>query len=217
MKVEPLSDIGLEQALHRLGKPYMAAEPAGCTAEMFSGIVPDLLLDVWRAVGFSGYADGLFWLCDPDEWQPAVDDWISGVELPFRDEWTPFARTAFGRITLWGKNTGRSLTIVPQDGFIIPVDQSLNMVDDLDVAIQLLVALRSDNEMLDEEGDDNKPLFRRLNKRLGGLNSSTMYGCVPAVGLGGSFTPRGMAVVNAVDHVRFLSTVTQRQVMNWAI
>ncbi|WP_410871439.1 GAD-like domain-containing protein [Nocardia sp. A7] len=215
MELESLSDIGLAQALDKLGKAYMTAEPAGRAAEMLSGVVPDLLLDVWRAVGFSGYADGLFWLCDPEEWMPAVDDWISGVDLPFRDEWIPFTRTAFGRMTLWGKNTGRSLTIVPQDGFIIPVDQSSNMVDNLDVVIQLLVALRSDNEMLDEDGDDDKPLFRRLNKRLGGLNSSTMYGCVPAVSLGGSFTPRGMGVVNAVDHVRFLSTVTQRQVMNW--
>ncbi|MFD6393251.1 T6SS immunity protein Tdi1 domain-containing protein [Nocardia sp. NPDC060259] len=54
-----------------------------------------------------------------------------------------------------------------------------------------------------------------MRKKLGGLDVATMYGYVPAVGLGGSFMPGGREIVNAVDHVRFLSTVTPRQVMNW--
>ncbi|GAD82945.1 GAD-like domain-containing protein [Nocardia asteroides] len=57
--------------------------------------MPGLLLDIWREIGFPGYVDGLFWLCNPEEWQPAVDDWIEGLWLPFDDEWVPFTRTAF--------------------------------------------------------------------------------------------------------------------------
>ncbi|MFD3706539.1 GAD-like domain-containing protein [Nocardia sp. NPDC058658] len=215
MAVESLKNIGLERVLADLGDPYMTVEADVDAVDQYVGMVPDLLLDVWRTVGFSGYAGGLLWLCNPAEWQPAVDDWISGLDMPFYDEWVPFKRTAFGTMTMWGKMTGKSLTIVPQEGFIIPVDRSGDMVDEIDVIMQILAALDSDTEMLDTKGDDDKPMFQRVRKRLGGLDASTMYGCVPVVGLGGSFTPRGMGIVKAVDHVRFLSTVTPRQVMNW--
>ncbi|MFC6011502.1 GAD-like domain-containing protein [Nocardia lasii] len=210
-----MKNIGLERVLADLGDPCMSVTADHCIIDKYIGVVPDLLLDVWRTIGFSGYAEGLLWLCDPAEWQPVVDDWISGLDMPFHDEWVPFKRTAFGTMTMWGKETGKSLKIVPQEGFVIPVDRSDSMHDELDIIVQILAALDSDIEMLDTRGDDDKPMFRRVRRRLGGLDSSTMYGCVPAVGLGGSFTPKGMQIVNAVEHVRFLSTVTPRQVMNW--
>ncbi|MFD3428597.1 GAD-like domain-containing protein [Nocardia fluminea] len=210
-----MSPIELEQVLERLGKPYAPVAAEDRVVDRYEGVVPDLLLDVWRTVGFSGFADGLLWLCNPEEWQPAVDEWISGVTLPFHDDWIPFTRTAFGGMSLWGKRTGQSLTIEPRNGFIVPIDQPEMMSSELNIDVQILVGLDPDTEMLDEDGDDGKPMLRRLHKRLGGLDSSTMYGCVPIPALGGSFTPRGMQVVNAVDHVRFLSTVMQRQVMNW--
>ncbi|MGW5440952.1 GAD-like domain-containing protein [Nocardia asteroides] len=215
MEIESVNDFGLEQALSRLGKPHSIVAGESGVIERYRGVVPDLLLEVWREVGFSGFAKGLLWLCNPEEWQPVVDEWITGLSLPFRDEWVPFTRTAFGTVTMWGKRTGVSLTIDPQNGFVVPVDQTETMVDDLETRLQILVALKSDPDMLDENGDDGRPLFGRLYKKLGELDDSTMYGCVPAVGLGGSFTPRGMEIVNAVDHVRFLSAVTPRRVMNW--
>ncbi len=213
-----MTGIGLEKALSSLGEPYEMIASDSDLIDRYVGRVPSILIDIWRTAGFSGYADGLLWLCNPEEWQSAVDDWVYGLDLPFYDDWIPFTRTAFGKMTMWGTGTGRSLTIDPQNGLVIPVDQTDSMTDELDIDLQILVAIDTDPELLDlwdEDGDDDKPMFRRVRKRLGGLNASTMYGCVPAVGLGGSFTPRGMGVVNAVDHVRFLSTVTERQVMNW--
>ncbi|MFE9785852.1 GAD-like domain-containing protein [Nocardia salmonicida] len=218
MEIEPLKDMGVDQAVSRLGTPYSTVAAEDRLVDRYAGRVPDLLLDIWRAVGFSGYADGLLWLCNPEDWKPAVDEWTYGLKLPFCDDWIPFTRTAFGKMTMWGTRTGRSLTIDSQNGLVIPIDQTENMADELDINLQILVAIDTDTELLglwDEDGEDDKPMFRRVRKRLGGLDASTMYGCVPAVGLGGSFTPRGMGIVNAVDHVRFLSTVTQRQVMNW--
>ncbi|MFC9967978.1 GAD-like domain-containing protein [Nocardia ignorata] len=215
MEIESVNDIGLDEVLARLGSPYFSIEAEDRIVEKYVGVVPDLLIDVWRAVGFSGFADGLLWLCNPEEWESALDEWIDGLDLPFRDEWVPFTRTAFGNMTMWGRRTGESLTIDPQNGFVVPVDRSATMNDELEVKLQVLVALNSDVDLLDENGDDDKPMFRRVSKMLGALDASTMYGCVPAVGLGGSFTPPGMKIVNAVDHVRFLSTVTPRRVMDW--
>ncbi|MGM7646434.1 GAD-like domain-containing protein [Nocardia sp. JW2] len=218
MEVESVIEVGVDRVVSKLGIQFSSVPAPASTIDKYVGAVPSLLIDVWRSVGFSGYADGLLWLCNPDEWLPVVDEWLFGLDLPFYDEWVPFTRTAFGRMTMWGKRTGRSLTIEPRNGFIVPVDQSHDMVDELDIQLQILVALNTNAvivDRLDESGDDGKPMFRRVRTRLGDLDASTMYGCVPAVGLGGSFTPRGVQIVNAVDHVRFLSTVTPRQVMNW--
>lgn len=49
------------------------------------------------------------------------------------------------------------------------------MVDDLETRLQILVALKFDLDMLDENGD-GRPLFGRLYKKLGELDDSTMYG-----------------------------------------
>ncbi|MFI1238813.1 GAD-like domain-containing protein [Nocardia salmonicida] len=215
MGVEALSKIGVEQVLARLGAPYSVVPADNHIVDRYSGIVPDILLDVWRSAGFSGYSDGAFWLCNPDEWQPAVDDWLYGLELPFDDEWVPFTRTALGSVSLWGRRTGRSLSFYPHNGFVIPNDRSEMMDTEYGKCAQILVGANPDPAKTDFDGDDGKRMFRRLCKRLGKVDSSTMYGCVPAVGLGGSFTPKGMQIVKAVDHVRFLSTVTPRQVMNW--
>ncbi len=55
----------------------------------FAGLVPDLLIEFWREFGYSGFHNGLLWICDPVEWQPAVDAWTAGLELEMgADTWT---------------------------------------------------------------------------------------------------------------------------------
>ncbi|MFI1238812.1 GAD-like domain-containing protein [Nocardia salmonicida] len=76
MEIEPLKDMGVDQAVSRLGTPYSTVAAEDRLVDRYAGRVPDLLLDIWRAVGFSGYADGLLWLCNPEDWKPAVDEWI---------------------------------------------------------------------------------------------------------------------------------------------
>lgn len=35
--------------------------------DRYSGVLPDALLRIWAEFGWAGFADGRFWLTDPDE------------------------------------------------------------------------------------------------------------------------------------------------------
>ncbi|MFV5192070.1 GAD-like domain-containing protein, partial [Acinetobacter courvalinii] len=77
----------------------------------FEGKLPNQLLEYWKAFGFSGWGNGLFWLVNPDDYQEGLDAWLEHVELPSHEEYFVIARTAFGDLEIWGTIHGHCLTI----------------------------------------------------------------------------------------------------------
>lgn len=177
--------------------------------------VPAALLEVWRTYGFSGFGDGMFWLCDPEEWQPVVDVWTKDLDLEMgADSWLAVARSAFGWMKLWGQRTGMSLTIVPYLGLIFPADRSDKMGSEVKRMSQTYAALTPSREALDQSGEDGSDLYRRVFERLGSVGPGTMYGFVPALALGGIMMPENVEIVDAVVHLQLLSEVTPRRVLH---
>ncbi|MFF0489301.1 GAD-like domain-containing protein [Nocardia sp. NPDC004068] len=203
------------QILRVWGEPTVSVPASVDQIEKFSPDVPGFLVDVWQEVGFSGFMDGLLWLCDPEAWQPAVDAWVSKLELPFGDDrWIAVTRSAFGEMSLWGRRTGMSLTVVPYSGWILPFDGSGEMSSAFDRDNQVYSALAAANrETLDLLGDDGKPLFGRVLAALGPVGPETMYGFVPAPALGGALLPENVEIVDAEVHMQILSQVTPRTIM----
>ncbi|MFE3230177.1 GAD-like domain-containing protein [Nocardia sp. NPDC059228] len=207
----PIKDVS-----KRWGRPTMSVAVPVERFEQYAGQVPDFLLDLWRGFGFAGFRKGLLWLCDPVQWQPTVDAWTSDLDLPFgEDTWVAVSRSAFGRLSLWGRRTGLSLTITPHYGQIFPVDNSENMSDPFSRDVQILANLEAAAIMktLDEDADDDKPLFKRVLKRLGPVGPTTMYGFVPALALGGPMLPNHVEIVDAAVHMEILRQVTPRTLM----
>ncbi|MFB8003509.1 GAD-like domain-containing protein [Nocardia sp. NPDC056000] len=180
--------------------------------EKYRDVVPEFLLRVWRELGFSGFLDGLVWVCDPDVWQPVVDEWTAGLRLSIgSDEWIAVSRSAFGQMQLWGRRTGMSLMIIPHRGWYVVDDCSSEMSNSDDRDLLVYAALvTSDPNSLDIVGDDDKPLFSRVLRRLGPVGAETMYGFVPAAALGGSMLPRNIEILDAAAHMKVLSDVTPR-------
>ncbi|WP_194852707.1 GAD-like domain-containing protein [Nocardia sp. SYP-A9097] len=197
------------------GAPYKSIPIPAERYEKYRGIVPDLLLEVWRNFGFSGFQDGAVWLCDPDAWQPIVDAWTANLSLATGpDEWLAVTRTAFGHMTLWGRRTGMSLHIVPYRGWIVFDDCSAEMGTGEDRDIQVQAALWTmSSEYAEVIGDDEKPLFPRLLKDLGPIDADTVYGFVPAPALGGAMIPRAAEILDANSYLQLLNEVTGRTVM----
>jgi hypothetical protein len=88
--------------------------------EKFRGKLPDKLLEYWQRYGWCGYAKGLFWTVDPDEWEDELEAWVGDTPFMERDSFYVIARSAFGELILWGTNTGQSLKVVPIYGGIFP-------------------------------------------------------------------------------------------------
>lgn len=197
------------------GTPYVFVDVPAERFSEFAGSVPDLLIDFWREFGYSGFHNGLLWICDPVEWQPAVDAWTAGVELATGpDQWIAVTRTAFGAMQLWGRRTGMSLEVVPHHGLIVSSDKSSRMTTADDRNDQIYGHFLSlESETLDIPDEDEQDVFDRVVELNAPVGPDTMYGLVPALALGGSIRAENFETVDARVHMRLLSEMTPRQIM----
>ena len=74
--------------------------------EYYHGKLPNKLLAYWQAYGWCGYADGLFWTVDPEEYDSVVEAWIGETEFMEQDAYHIIARTAFGGLYFWARGPG---------------------------------------------------------------------------------------------------------------
>ncbi|MFC5751677.1 GAD-like domain-containing protein [Actinomadura rugatobispora] len=204
-----------DAVIRKWGVPFSSVPVPGDRYREFGGRVPDALLEAWRKFGFAGFAKGLWWLCDPVAWQPAVDTWTADLELdPGPDRWCAVTRSAFGQLSLWGDRTGMALTINPVFGTIFPDDQSDEMDSQFDRDLQLYSALLTQQaRALDIDGDDEVGLFDRVLERLGPVGPDTMYAFAPVPALGGPMIPENVEIADAEVHMQILSETTPRQIM----
>ena len=154
--------------------------------DKFKGKLPDQLLSYWRQHGWCGWGQGLFWLVDPDEYEPALEAWIGDTPLMEEDAYYVVGRSAFGELFLWGAKRGSGLSIKSSWGMIFPRDNSERMAqgDAEMLAKTFVVGQRKQN--LDQKDHLDKPLFDRALRALGPLAADEMYGFEPALALGGT-------------------------------
>jgi hypothetical protein len=181
--------------------------------EKFRGELPEKLLEYWQEHGWCGYAQGLFWTVDPDEWDDALEAWIGETKFMELDSFHVIARTAFGELVLWGKNTGQSLKIVPAYGHVFPAfDAEAFARRGADKELQLFFS-SSSRDAYDLKDVDDQPLFERALAKLGPLDHDTLYGFVPALALGGEPSLDRLQKLNGQVHLDILAQLTEPQVM----
>lgn len=184
------------------------------TIERYRGKLPDRLVSYWEEHGWCGYADGLFWTVDPQEYEPVLESWIGDMEFMEQDAYHIIARSAFGELCFWGEKSGDSLTILPLHALAFPTDGSEEYIRKGvgDEALSCFFAAH-DRQDFDMEDDAEQPLFARALKKLGPLKPDEMYGFVPALAFGGSATLKNLQKVKAVEHLVFLAQLAPLQIM----
>lgn len=185
------------------------------TIERYRGKLPDQLLAYWDEHGWCGYADGLFWTVDPQEYEPALEAWIGDTPFMEQDAYHVIARSAFGELILWGEKTGDSLKILPWYALAFPSVGSTEYIaaGDGDEALRWFFAAH-DREDFDVEDKDEKLLFAAALAKLGQLKHDEMYGFVPALALGGSATLKNLQKLKALEHLVLLSQLAPLRVVN---
>ena len=198
-----------------LGYPISTKPVPPQRYQQFARVFPPLLLGLWQTYGFAGFHHGRYWLCDPVEWQPAVDAWTEGLNLAMRpDIWHAIVRTAFGKITLWGERTGCSLSISPVYGRLYPTARSITMMgSDHDRDFQIATAVAGPIVLADMRGSDEKPLFERALQAHGPVGPDTMYTFVPTYHLGGPLSVDHIVIDGAVTHVMLLADLVPHTLM----
>ncbi len=179
----------------------------------YSDKLPSKLLEYWELFGWCGYAEGLFWTVDPEEWDDALDAWIGDTEFMEVDAYHVIGRSAFGDLYLWGERTGHSIHINTPWGMIFPnFNPSQFKEDGPDLALQLFFSSK-DREYFELNDIHDKPLFQRALKKLGPLDHDTMYGFVPALAMTGEPKLEDLQILDAHVHLEILAQLTPKQIM----
>jgi hypothetical protein len=92
--------------LSKFGGPVDRQEVPASSIERYRGKLPNQLLEYWAEHGWCGYANGIFWIVNPQDYEGVVASWIEGTEFKQRNTYHLIARGAFGDLYLWGEKTG---------------------------------------------------------------------------------------------------------------
>jgi hypothetical protein len=105
-------DDDFEFFLAQMGPAIERRRVSEASMARFRGKLPEQLLAYWEQYGWCGYADGLFWTVDPQEYEPVLEAWIGDTPFMEKDAYHVIARSAFGKLYFWGEHTGDSLKVM---------------------------------------------------------------------------------------------------------
>ncbi|QNX86294.1 GAD-like domain-containing protein [Acinetobacter seifertii] len=193
------------------GPPIYSETVSEETIKKYQKKLPNQLLEYWKAYGFSGWGNGLFWLVNPEDYQDVLDAWLEHVELPPHEEYFVIARTAFGDLNVWGTLHGQCFTISPLMNQIFP-SMDVMEKDEGDLLIRIFMSSK-EKRFIDIKDYKNKPLFDRAVKKYGELNKNEMFGFEPALILGGEAKLENVRKLPIISHLQFLASLDTPRMM----
>lgn len=194
----------VEVFIDEFGEATSHQEVPQSSIEKWKGRLPDRLLSYWQELGWSGYADGLFWLVNPDDYEAVLDEWLQDTLLQGADKFHVIARTAFGNLYVWGERSGFSVRILSIPHAIVSLKGDVERtIDDPDLYLSSFLTGRTvkDAQVKDDGG---KELFSRALKKLGALTADEMYGFEPAIIAGGNMQLKNLKKVDIQTHLMIL-------------
>ena len=199
-----MRDEDFEGFIEDFGEATEQAPVSDADVATWSGILPNQLLHYWKDEGWCGYANGLVWTVNPSEFEEIKDEWLRDTFLPQVDNFHVIARTAFGKMFLWGEKTGNSVVISPCTNMISGLEKNLKRtIDDPDFYVRTFFGFLTKNRC-DVKDEDGRRLFDRAVKKLGPLRSDEVFGFEPALVLGGRMDLNNIRKLNMDVHLTIL-------------
>jgi hypothetical protein len=200
-------DDDFEYFLKKMGPAFDKHYVPTSSIERYRGKLPEQLLKYWDEYGWCGYADGLFWTVNPQEYEPALEAWIGDTPFMEQDAYHVIARSAFGKLYFWGEKTGVTLQVSSLGSYAMP---RFRTKAPLEQHIQMFFGTRGRKE------NDFGDYFAPALKKLGRLKADEMYGFVPAIAAGGAGDFADLQKLKIVEHLVFLAQLADLRVMSTA-
>lgn len=135
---------------------------------------------------------------------PDLGNRLLGTALEKVDQFHVIARTAFGKLYLWGEKTGPTAEIVTSDHSVLCLERDLKKpVKNPELALRRFFSGSAPTyaDALDENG---QPLFQRALDQLGPLPHDETYGFEPALVIGGKPRIENVRIVKMIEHLGML-------------
>ncbi|QIQ72691.1 hypothetical protein HBB04_03091 [Pseudomonas coronafaciens] len=190
--------------LEKFGTEFSRQEVPTSSIDRYKNKLPNQLLEYWKDHGWSGYAQGIFWTVNPQDYEELLEQWLVGTDIFEQDNYHVIARSAFGKLYVWGERQGSCLTINSYLARYTPRTSKFTG-EKLDFGIKVFFSSKKPDE------SDLDDLFRPALEKLGPLKSDEMYGFVPALALGGPMELKNLQKVKTIEHLTFLSQLSPLQ------
>lgn len=199
-----MRDEFIQLLIGNLGEAGSRRDVPQSSIEKYRARLPDALLRYWQEEGWCSYADGLFWIVDPEPHQEILDMWLHGTELAHIDKYHVIARNAFGSLYAWGERYQRMITVSSLAGGIVALKNQLQKVNpNPDQALGIFLAT-SRKDSLDFDDEQGKALFQRALVKLGAVGENEMYAFEPALCIGGKADLEHLVKLNLDVHLMIL-------------
>ncbi|EGQ9938218.1 GAD-like domain-containing protein [Vibrio vulnificus] len=211
------NDEDLAFFLSEFGQPTTFVTASSAEIEKYRGKLPDQLLEYWHIIGFSGFADGLFWLTNPAEYQDILDRFLEDTPFEQQDIYYVIARNAWGELKLYGEKTGHSIEISPHLNWMRTKEgneQDIRAGRENTVISKFLVI--QDLEFLDIDNNQGKPMFPAALKKHGALNSDEIYGFAPFLFAGGEKKVSNIVKCDIFSHLNLIADMGEMEIIDMA-
>ncbi|WJE11134.1 GAD-like domain-containing protein [Pseudoalteromonas sp. JC3] len=211
------NDDDLAFFLSEFGQPTTIVPATTADIEAYRGKLPDQLLEYWQILGFSGFADGLFWLTNPADYQDILDRFLEDTPFEQHDIYYVIARNAWGKLQVYGEKTGVSLEISPHLNWM-----TTSVGSEQDIAAgkanqtaKDFIALQ-DPERLDIKDNQRKPLFPATLKKQGPLNADEVYGFAPFLFMGGEKKVKNIEKCDIFAYLNLIADMGDMEIIDMA-
>jgi len=194
--------------LENFGPAFDRREVPEASLNRYRDKLPEQMLAYWQEHGWCGYAEGLFWTVNPEDYEELVDMLLEGTELADQDRFHVLAKGAFGALYLWGEATADSLII---DTYLLRYSFRVRESSqrDLNFAAKFFFGTRK------RDINDVEDYFQPALKKLGRLAHDEIYGFVPAYPLAGSLEFNNLQRLKDVEHLMFLAQLDSLESYNF--
>lgn len=185
--------------LDEFGSQIGRREVPPSSVARYQGRLPAQLLRYWEEFGWSGYADGLFWIVNPQEYEGVLNEWLSQSMFEVKDNFHVIAVGAFGKLHVWGEKYGNSFTLITSESLLTPQQDFSAPPADMDFELRCFFMSEQ------RSYHDTYGLFEQARTRLGALDVGEIYGFQPALAMGGPRVVENILKFSAVEHLTILA------------
>ncbi|MGR3983526.1 GAD-like domain-containing protein [Pseudoalteromonas sp. 1181_04] len=211
------NDDALDYFLSKFRQPTTTVPATTADIEAYRGKLPDQLLEYWQILGFSGFADGLFWLTNPADYQDILDRFLEDTPFEHDDIYYVIARNAWGNLKLYGEKTGHSVEISPYLNWMRTKQGNEQDIKagKTERTIKNFIAFQ-EVEDLDIENNQKKPLFPAALKKHGPLNADEVYGFAPFLFMGGEKKIKNIEKCDIFAHLNLIADMGDMEIIDMA-
>lgn len=203
----PTDDDFYNDTIKKYGPIAHSVLATSASIEKWRSDFPELLLKWWAEEGWGSLSNGQYWLCDPDQLRPVMEEVFEGDPEYTPDDLIPFGYNALGMIDVF-MGQGRTMTINLPFGSIRWRDQSLNTRGERNSEFQVLIRrIRSGAHRLDWNDENGIQIFPWVLKNLGPLAPGEIYGFVPAYSMTQRYPVENLQKQPLVEHLVFLASL----------